>query len=276
MGMRIGTNVQSLVAQHQLHGMKEKLEQVQNREASGTRIIQAKDDAAGLAISENLRADLRSTTQNLKNIQDASFLLSTADSAFNEITNIVIRMKELSIQASSETYGDKERSYLNNEYDTLKEELNRISRSTLFNGRPLLNGNGEKITLQVGPANNPDVDRVSITTGYKVNSETLGLEELNISKTMGARDAIDPINNALDRLSKTRSSIGAGEARLSATIRSLMQYEENVSGAYSQIHDADLAFESAEYAKYNILNQASVAVLAQANNAPALALKLLS
>ncbi len=275
MGLRIKTNVQSLVAQHKLHDNREKLEHTQNKLASGSGIIKAKDDAAGLAISENLRSTMRATGQNIKNTQNAFFMLETADNAINEITNICIRMKELAVQAASDTNGDKERGYLNHEYQALKLELDRISESTLFNGRPLLNGEGETIAIQVGPNNNPKVDRIQISTGFKINTESLGIKKLDVTTVEKARKALDPIGNALEVIAEVRGAIGAGEARLETTMRSLMVYQENISGAFSMIRDADMAFETAEYAKSNILNQASVAILAQANQMPALALKLL-
>jgi len=234
------------------------------------------DDAAGLAISENLRASLRATGQNLKNTQNAFFLLQTADSAMNEVSNMVIRMKELAVQAASDTNGDKERGYLDHEYQALKSELDRISEATTFNGRPLLNGEGEEMAIQVGPNNVDEIDRIRISTGFQVNAESLGVDALEITTADGAREALDPIGDALEVIANVRGEIGAGEARLNTTVNSLMQYEENVSGAFSQIRDADMAHETAEYAKFNILNQASVAVLSQANQMPALALKLLA
>ncbi len=275
MGLRIKTNVQSIVAQHKLHDNREKLEHTQNKLASGSSIIKAKDDAAGLAISESLRSTLRATGQNIKNTQNAFFLLETADNAINEITNLVIRMKELAVQAASDTNGDKERGYLNHEYQALKLELDRISESTIFNGRPLLNGEGETIAIQVGPNNNKNIDRIQISTGFKINTDSLGIKKLKVTDVESARKALDPIGNALEVIAEVRGAIGAGESRLDATMRSLMVYQENISGAFSQIRDADMAFETAEYAKSNILNQASVAILAQANQMPALALKLL-
>jgi len=139
MGLRINTNVQSMIAQHNLDRTRENLEHTQNKLASGSRIIKAIDDAAGLAISESLRATIRSTDKDLMNAHDGMFLLETADGALKEITDIVIRMKELSIQAASDTIGDKERGYLNAESTTLKTEMDRISNATIFNGRPLLN-----------------------------------------------------------------------------------------------------------------------------------------
>jgi flagellin len=153
--------------------------------------------------------------------------------------------------------------------------LDRISESTLFNGRPLLNGQGGTIAIQVGPNNDSNIDRIQISTGFTINTHSLGISNLEITSPDGARSALDPIANALEMIAEVRGAIGAGESRLDTTMRSLMVYSENITGAYSQIRDADMALETAEYAKSNILNQASVAILAQANQMPSMALKLL-
>ncbi len=275
MGMRINTNVQSLTAQHQLGNNREKLESTQNRLATGSRIVKPMDDAAGLAISENLRVSMRCAGQNIKNGQNGFFLLQTADGALNEITNIVIRMKELAVQASSDTNGDRERGYLDNEYQALKAELDRISATTLFNGRPLLNGMGGEVQIQVGPNNIDDQDRINVAANFHVDASTLGINELQITSNDDARNSLDPLGAALERISSIRGAIGAGESRLSTTMNALTQYEENVTASFSQTRDADIALETANLAKFNILNQAGVAVLSQANSSPGLALKLL-
>jgi len=275
MGLRINTNVQSMHAQPQLDQTRQNLEHTLNKLASGQGIIKAMDDAAGLAISESLRATIRSTGKNISNAHDGMFVLETADGALNEITDIIIRMKELSIQSASDTVGDKERGYLHNEYSTLENELNRISKATIFNGRPLLTGEGGSLSIQVGPNNNEEVDRITLNTNYEISSDALGISGLGIDSADGARDAIDSFNQALDKIAYVRGGIGASEASLSSTIRNLLQFNENMSGAFAQIRDADMAFETAEQAKYNILTQAGVSVLAQANASPQIALKLL-
>jgi flagellin len=276
MSLRINTNVPSLVAQHRLETNKNNLDHTQNKLSSGTRIVKAMDDAAGLAISESLRATLRATDQNIKEAHNGVFVLHTVDGALNYITDMVIRMKELAVQASSDTNGDKEKGYLNNEVQSLKDELDRISKATRFNGRPLLNGEGGALSIQVGPNNVDDTDRITVNADFEINTNTLGISGVDISSTQGARDSLDTITAALDVIATTRGIVGAGEASLSNTISNLSQYEETMAGAFSQIRDADLAVETAEQAKYSILTQAGVAVLAQANNSPQLALKLLS
>lgn len=276
MGLRINTNVQSLVAQHRLDATRQKLEHTQNKLSSGSRIIKAMDDAAGLAISEALRATIRSTDKNIINANDGMYLLETADSSLKEITDIVIRMKELTIQAASDTLGDKERGYLQSEVNSIRNELNRISNATVFNGRELINGNaGNEIQIQVGPNNNEAVDRIALNFDFAISTDALDISGVDISTADGARDAIDVFSNALDKISFVRGSLGASEASLSSTIRNLMSYKENVTGAFAQIRDADVAHETAESAKYSIMTQAGVAVLAQANAGPQIALKLL-
>jgi len=275
MGLRINTNVQSLTAQHRLEVSREELGRTQDRLASGSRIVKAMDDAAGLAISETLRASIRSTGQNIRNAHDGFGLLQTADGALNEISNIVIRMKELAVQAASDTNGDKERGYLDHEYQQLKLELDRIAQVTVFNGRPLLNGEGGEVEIQVGANNDEFQDRVLVASNFNVRLEELGLDVLSIGDRDGAREALDPITEAQDKIAVTRGAIGAGESRLNSTLGSLGHYVENTSAAFAQIRDADFGHETAQLAKLNILSQAGVALLGQANQTPALALKLL-
>lgn len=275
MGLRINTNVQSVVAQNRLSKTREDLQHTQEKMASGSRIIQAMDDAAGLAISEHMRATMRATGQNIKNAHDGFYLLQTADGALNEVTNIVVRMKELSTQASSDTNGDKERAYLDNEYQQLKLELDRISETTLFNGRPLLNGEGGEIDIQIGPDNRDGLDRITVSSNFRVNLDELGLDSLDVATSESAREALDPINVALDKIAAVRGAIGAGESRLNSALGSLAHYEENTQAAYAQIRDADFAYESSQLTKQTILSQAGLSVLAQANASPQMALKLL-
>lgn len=275
MGLRINTNVQSLAAQSKLAQTKGALDHTQNKLASGSRIVQAKDDAAGLAISENLRATMRSTGQNINNAGNGLFLLETAEGALNQITNIVIRMRELATQAASDTNGEKERSYLDHEYQQLKQELERISQSTLYNGRPLLTGEAGAIDIQVGPQNDDFADRIRVNIDHAITLDSLDLRGLGIGTVEEARVSLDPVTAALDKIALVRGAIGASESRLNSTIDNLMEYNINISSAFSRIRDADIANETSELAKNHILTQAGVAVLAQANNIPSLALKLL-
>jgi len=275
MGLRIQTNVESLIAQKDLNSVREKFNLTQRRLSSGSRIIRALDDAAGLAISEKLRATKRATLQNINNAENGLLMLETAESSLGQITNLVIRMKELAVQAASDTNGDTERGFLQEEYGQLQEELERISQTTIFNGRPLLNGEGGNVVIQVGPNNVEELDRIDVTTSQNITLESLEIEDLDILSNVSARDAIDPINFALDKIASARGNIGATEARLASTVSNLREVNVNISSAFSMVRDADMAHETAELAKLQILSQAGVAVLVQANAAPKLALKLL-
>jgi flagellin len=276
MGLRINTNVPSLHAQHQLDATKQSLDHTNEKLASGSRIIRAMDDASGLAISDSLKSQIRSTVRNIEEANNGIFMLHTADGALEYMTNMVIRMRELSTAAASDTNGEKERVYLNDEVQALKEELDRISRAAIFNGRHLLDGSGGQVSVQVGPNNIDNIDRITLRTDLEFNTRTLGISGLDISDTDAAREALDTLNVSLQRIARARGSLGASEAALNSTIANLRQYHETLSGAFSQIRDADLAEETAEQVKFGMLTQAGVAVLAQANASPNIALKLLS
>lgn len=275
MGLRINTNVPSLTAQNRLEHSRRALDHTQNKLSSGSRIIRAMDDAAGLAISESIRSTMRCSSQNIKNAQNAFHVLQTADGALNEITNTLIRMKELAVQAASDTNGEREKGYLNAEYQELKAEIQRISDTTLFNGRPLLGGEGGTIEVQVGPNNTPEKDRIIVPADFDITIDSLQISDFDIGTAEGARDTLEPMELALERISSTRGAIGAAESRLQVSVNNLEIYHENLSGAFSEIRDADLAEETSNFTKYNILTQAGVAILAQANSTPSLALKLL-
>lgn len=275
MSLQIKTNVPSLNAQHQLEQTKRNLDHAEEKLASGSRLVRAMDDASGLAISDSLNAQIRSTVRNMEEANNGVYLLHTADGALSYITDMVIRMKELSIAASSDTNGIEERSYMNGEVQALKSELDRVARSTIFNGRPLLDGTGGEVSIQVGPNNIEENDRITLPADLEINTSTLGISSLDISDTDDAREALDTLTQSLTIIAKARASLGASESALTSTIANLRSYHENLAGAYSQIHDADLAAETADQTRYSILMQAGVAVLSQANAQPNVALKLL-
>jgi flagellin len=275
MSLQIKTNVPSLHAQHQLEQTKRVLDHTEEKLASGSRIVRAMDDASGLAISDSLNAQIRSTVRNMEEANNGVFLLHTADGALSYITDMVIRMRELSIGAASDTNGAEERLYMNDEVQALKGELDRVARAAIFNGRPLLDGTGGEVSIQVGPSNVDDIDRISLPANLEVSTQTLGISGLDISDTDSARNALDTLTESLQIIARARAALGASESALNSTLANLRSYHENLSGAYSQIHDADLAVETADQVKYSILTQAGVAVLGQANAQPNVALKLL-
>jgi flagellin len=277
MGLRIATNIQSLVSQRYLgingSAQKESLEHM----ASGSRINKASDDAAGLAISEKMRGHIKSLRQDVRNAQDGVSMIQTAEGGMNEIGNILTRFRELSIQAASDTVGDVERGFINKEVQQLKQEVTRIAASTEFNGKKMLNGEGETLDIQIGIKNDAKNDRFSFDTSKtNVNLDALGLSGVSVTSKDDARNNLDMVDEAITRLVENRAELGALQNRLQSTIANLNIYDENLSAAKSRIRDTDMASESAELTKNNILTQAGVAVLSQANTNNMIALKLLS
>jgi flagellin len=278
MGLRIATNVASLTAQRHLSKTRQLLDQSLERLASGYRINKAGDDAAGLAITEKLRAKIRGLVQANRNASDGISLIQVAEGGLNEVQNILVRLRELSVQAASDTIGDQERSYLNDEFQLLKEEVDRIANATEFNGTVLLDGTGGSMDIQVntGGKNLLGVDRISFDAfKLDVNVDKLALEEVNILSKYNSQRSLAYIDHAINHVSEIRGELGAVENRLSSTIRNISISVENLAAARSRIKDVDIADETAELTKNNILVQAGTSVLAQANNVPRMALTLL-
>jgi len=276
MGLRINTNVASLAAMRTLNNTKNSLDGNLERLSSGSRINRAGDDAAGLAISENLKASIRGFRQAKRNAQDGISLIQVTEGGLNEVSNMIVRLRELSIQAASDTIGDKERSFTDREFQALKSEMQRIADSTSFNGTQVLNGSAGIFEIQVGIHNNPMSDRVVYNAeGSNVTLETLGLVGESVATKIGAQTSLASLDNALYRVNSVRADLGAMQNRLQSTINSLSISDENLSAANSRIRDADLAQEVSEMTKNNILMQAGISVLGQANNQSQVALKLL-
>lgn len=276
MGLRISTNVASLNAQKNMGGIRRGLDQSMERLSSGSRINKAADDAAGLAISESLRALIRGQRQANRNANDGISLVQVAEGSLNEVSNMMIRLRELGVQAASDTIGDTERKFLDVEYQQLKSEVQRVTDSTNFNGYDLLNGSGGVIDIQVGVKNNPFQDRISFNSSAANSSlEALGLVAESIATKEGAQMSLDVVDNALTSVNAIRANFGALQNRLSSTSQNLLVAEENFSAANSRIRDADIAAESSEFTRNNILMQAGISVLSQANNTQQMALKLL-
>jgi flagellin len=278
MGLRIATNVSSLTSQRHLRETRELLDRSLERLSSGYRINRAGDDAAGLAISEKLRAKIRGLVQAQRNSSDGISLIQVAEGGLNEVQNILVRLRELGVQAASDTIGGRERKFLDLEYQSLKEEVDRIANSTEFNGTFLLDGTGGSLDFQVntGGENLLGVDRISFDAfRLDVNVDKLGLEDANVNNKVDAQRSLSILDRAIEDVSATRAELGAIENRLSSTIRNLGISVENLSAARSRIKDVDIAEETAEMTKHNILMQAGTSVLTQANNIPKLALALL-
>jgi flagellin len=277
MGLRINTNVQSLVSQRTLGSSVAKQQQSLEKISSGTRIAKSADDAAGLAISEKMRADVRSVRAATRNANDGISLIQVAEGGMAEMGNILTRFRELSIQAASDTIGDKERMFIDKEVQQLRGEIDRIAQTTEFNGRKLLSGEGEMLEVQVGKDNSPEFDRfVYDTSKQRLTSDALGVSDISTASKAAAQENLGKIDNAITHLSENRADMGALQNRLQSTVNNLQVYEENLSAARSRIYDVDLASETAELTKANILSSAGVSVLSQANNNATGALKLLS
>ncbi|MBN8538154.1 MAG: flagellin FliC [Deltaproteobacteria bacterium] len=276
MGMRINTNVSALNAQKNLYMTGINQARSMSRLASGQRINQAADDAAGLAISENLKGQIRGLRQANRNANDGISLVQIAEGSLNEVSNMLIRLRELGVQASSDTIGDTERKFLDVEYQQLKSEVQRVTEATSYNGYDLLNGTGGVIDIQVGVNNDPFKDRISFNSGAANSSlEALGLVAESVETKEGAQFSLQSVDNALVSVNAIRANFGAMQNRLQSTSNNLLVYDENISAANSRIRDADVAAESSELTRNNILMQAGVSVLGQANQMNQLALKLL-
>jgi flagellin len=276
MGLRINTNVPSVNAQRSLRLTRQALDKSLERLSSGSRINRAGDDAAGLAISESLKAQIRGMKQAERNAYDGISMVQVAEGGLTEITNITVRLRELAVQAASDTIGPNERRFLNVEYEALLNEIDRISNSTEFNKVPLLNGAGGVIDIQVGTGNNPSTDRITFDpSATNVSSTALGLNLTNVLDKNAAQSSLAFIDKAISGVSSIRADFGAMQNRLQSTVNNAAISIENISAANSRIRDTDMAEETAELTKQNILAQAGTSVLAQANNSGAGALQLL-
>lgn len=242
------------------------------RLSSGLRIATAADDAAGLGISERMRADIRSFSVASRNAQDGISLVQTAEGALNEVSDILGRMRELSMQSANGTLNADDRTTLDNEFQQLVEEVDRISATTQFNGVSLLDGSNSSISIQVG-IDGATNDVISVS-GADATAATLGVDG-NISTSGAASTMLSTIDTAIDSVNTARGELGAQQNRLGSTLRSLANVRENTAAAESRIRDVDVAMETADLTRNSILQQAATSVLAQANAQPQLALSLL-
>ena len=275
MGFRINTNVSSIAAQRALSVNNRNSQNTLGKMSSGTRITKASDDAAGLAISEKLKAQIKSSDQANRNANDGISMVQTAEGGLDEVSNMLTRLRELSIQAASDTVGDTERGFTNMEYQSLKQEIERIAQVTEFNGTKLLAGEGEKLDFQIGINNDAFQDRISYDTQMSnARLDGLGITDLSVANKEGAQTSLGSIDQAIETVSGQRAALGAIQNRLISTSNNLQTTSENLSAANSRIRDVDYAKVAAENAKNNILGQAGTAVLAQANAQGQNALKL--
>jgi len=276
MGMRVSTNVGAINAQRNLINSQRVMNKSMSQLASGSRINIAADDAAGLAISEKLKASVRSARQANRNANDGISMVQTAEGGLNEIGNIVVRLRELGIQAASDTVGETERQFVNEEVSQLKEEIQRIASVTTWGTTKLLDGSTPTFDFQVGLYNNGEEDRISFVASENVATlDALGLSGLDYTSKEGAQDALTLLDGAQTNVNGMRANLGALQNRLVSTVDNLAVAEENMSASNSRIRDTDVAAASSEMTRNNILLQASTSTLAQANSVNQLALKLI-
>jgi flagellin len=275
MGLRIATNVPSLAVQRNVSNTGEEASKSYARLSSGNRITKSGDDAAGLSISNKLEASVRGMKMAQRNANDGISFVQTAEGGINEVSNILIRLRELSVQSASDTVGEDERGFLNKEVQSLKSEVDRISASTNFNGTQLLSGQGKTLTFQVGHESG-EMNRIEFDPSKtNVSASALGIHGVDLSSKDGALSAMGSIDGAIKQVNENRSELGALQNRLHSTSNTLGISVENLSDARSRIMDTDIAAETSNMAKNQILQQAGISVLAQANSAPSAAMKLL-
>ena len=284
MPVRIFNNIPSLNAQRILGLNNDRLAVSVERISSGLRINRAADDAAGLAISEALRSDIRALRQAVRNANDGISLINVTEGALNEQSSILIRLRELSSQASTGTVGSTERQTIQLEFDALRAEIDRIADTTAFNGQKLVDGSlastassGSQILIQVGLDSGVD-SRINLNTQVNltaVNASSLLIAELSLTTAAGALTALDVINNAISSITQSRGKVGAVQNRLVRTISNLSISVENLQAAESSIRDADIAEEVAVLTRNQILVQAATAMVGQANLIPQSVLQLL-
>ena len=276
MGMRISTNMASINAQRTLAKSQEEIGKSMAQIASGSRITRAADDAAGLGISEMLKSQIRSYSQASRNANDGISLLQVAEGGLGETSNILTRMRELAIQASSDTVGDNERGYINKEVQQLRDEAQRIAKTNRFGKTNMLDGSGQNFDIQVGVNNTATEDRVSFNASeLDATTDNLGISGIDFSTKDGAQNMLTTIDVAQEKVNSFRANIGALQNRLQSAVENLGVQHENLSAANARIRDTDIAQSSAEMARNQVLLQASVATAAQANQQPQLAMKLI-
>lgn len=274
MGLRVTTNMASIAAQRALSHQSKKQEHASQALASGNRIVRAADDAAGLAIAEGMKSELRATQQARANAFNAISAVQVGEGGLSEMTNLITRLRELGVQSASDTIGDKERVYLQQEAKSISEEIDRISKTTKFGDKNLLDGSNPEFDFHVGS----NANRENIIT-YKVDGNAtpgeLNLDSVDISSKDGARDLLGSTDSALEKVSRMRAGFGALQSRLESTINGLDVKNESLSAARSRIMDADVAKESSDLASASMLQNAAISVLQQANQQPYAAMKLL-
>ena len=274
MGLRVNTNIASVNAQRNVANVTSRLGRNYERLSTGLRISIAADDAAGLAISERLRSQIRSYRQASRNSNDGISLVQVGEGALNEVSNILVRLRELSIQAANGSTSLQDRDTINEEFQSLVSEINRIARSTEFNGVRLLDGSSSNVSFQVGINSTASIDTLQVALTPAL-STSLALNSLDVGSQGNTSFAISSIDTAINSVSQLRGRFGALQNRLLSTIANLGVGAESLSAAESRIRDVDVALETSELTRNSIMQQAAIAILGQANAQPQVALSLL-
>jgi flagellin len=273
--MRINTNIGAMQAQRAMTTVSRESEESFAKLASGERITKAADDAAGLAISEKMKANIRSSKMASRNANDGISMVQVAEGGLNESTSILTRMRELAMQAATDTVADSERGMIQMEFQGMKMELERIARVTAFNGKKLLDGSGSKMDFQIGVAGAGENDQISYDTGgFNATISALGVGGVDVLSKPAAQQSLAVLDQAFDKIASQRSSLGSIQNRLMSSSNNLGYYTENMSASNSRIRDVDVANESSKQARNMTVMQAAVAVGAQANTSPQAALRL--
>ena len=274
MGLRVNTNIASLNAQRNTSLVTGRLARNFQRLSTGLRISTAADDAAGLAISERLRSQIRSIGQASRNANDGISLVQVGEGALNEVSNILVRLREISIQSANGSASTADRNTIKEEFDSLVNEINRIAQSTEFNGIRLLDGSATTVVFQVGINTTSGIDSLNVTLTPSLTT-SLGLSTVDIGSGGNTSFAIGAIDGAINAVSQLRGKFGSLQNRLQSTIANLGVASESLAAAESRIRDVDVAIETAELTRNSILQQASISILSQANQQPQAALQLL-
>jgi len=276
MGLRISTNVASINAQKTMGYNTREMQKSMAQLSTGSRITKAGDDAAGLAISENLKSTIRSYGQASRNANDGISMIQTAEQSMGEVSNILTRIRELGVQSSSDTIGDQERDFVQSEVDALKAEVQRVAESTTFGSRKLLDGTGGTYDIHVGTSANAATDWIGYdASNTNVTIEHLGINALDFTSKEGAREGLGALDSAQLMVSGSRANLGSLQNRLTSTVDVIGTMSESMSAANSRLRDADIAQTTSDLARNSVLLQGTTSVLAQANQSPALALKLI-
>ncbi len=276
MGLTVTTNTASINAQQNLNRTQREIDKSYAQLASGSRITKAADDAAGLSISETLQSTIRGYSQAQRNANDGISMVQVAEGGLGEISNILTRLRELGVQAASDTVGDVERGYINKEVSNLLSEVDRIAMSTRYGKTNLLDGSGEEYSFQIDINNDDFVDRIGFDASQQAaKTSDLGIDSFDFSDKGDAQEALEVLEEAQKTVNGFRANLGAVQNRLISTSENLGVAIENFSSANSRIRDTDVAQSSSEVTRNNILMNASIGVLSQANQTPAAALKLI-